>query len=449
LKAHHLAVDFPDSSSVEIPSDFKQFADGSNVRFFAMLTGYNPGTIFEAGHAKPSACLKMNHIHMLQYVPSEKFSQASDYLEYLRRRRFSALDGLRAIAIIAVLWHHGANSHMPVLRLGFLGVDLFFVISGFLIVTLLLREKQETGGISLSAFYARRALRIFPIYYGLLGALALAYFLFKPEDPDATLLFSLLPIYLFYLSNWSLVQATNLEITWSLAAEEQFYLVWPLIEKLKSVKTIWALLAIAIGINQLINFGWLDPLFNRLYGMENGVGLNILDATFTPILLGVALAHLLNQPRGYALMRRLVGGPAMSWIVLAFLVAVMAAAPSDISGWPRLIIQLLMMLWIAALTIREDSALHPLLDSRPFVFVGGISYGMYLYHLWVFHVVSAVLRKAGIAFPGDLFIVGTALTIVVAYLSFVLVERWFLKQKGRFSPRPAPMPGGTRAAVTG
>ena len=95
-----------------------------------------------------------------------------------------------------------------------------------------------------------------------------------------------------------------------------------------------------------------DPLFDRLYGMENGVNLNILDATFTPILLGVALAHMLNQPRGYAIAHRLLGAPSMCWIVLVLLVAIMAAAPSDISGWPRLMIQVTMTLWIGLL-------LHP------------------------------------------------------------------------------------------
>ena len=334
------------------------------------------------------------------------------------------------------------------LRLGFLGVDLFFVISGFLIVTLLLREKEAIGGISLSGFYARRALRIFPIYYGLLGALVAAYFLFKPADPDAKLLFGLLPVYLFYLSNWSFAQATNLGITWSLATEEQFYLVWPLIEKLKSVKVIWALLALAIFVNQLLNFGWFDPFFDRLYGVEH-VSLPILEATFTPILLGVALAHLLHQQRTFVLMRVLVGAPAMPWAVLALLIGVMAIAPSDISGWPRLMIQLLMMLRIASLTIREDSALHPVLDSRPFVFIGSISYGIYLYHLWVFHVIGALLRKAGIAFPGDLFIIGSPPTIFVAYLSFVLFESWFLRQKGRFSTRPVGVAVTAKATGNG
>src|SRR5215831_19037330 len=102
---------------------------------------------------------------------------------YLQTRTFGSLDGLRALAILGVIWHHSASAlpGWPITARGFLGVDLFFVISGFLIVTLLLRERRRTATISLRKFYVRRFLRIFPPYYGLL-ALVTIVALLKPGE---------------------------------------------------------------------------------------------------------------------------------------------------------------------------------------------------------------------------------------------------------------------------
>src|SRR2546421_12834986 len=93
---------------------------------------------------------------------------AADHKNYLAAKYFPSLDGLRAISILAVIWYHVPELR-PIWATGFLGVHLFFVISGFLITTLLLREKAATGSISLKKFYIRRTLRIFPAYYLTLG----------------------------------------------------------------------------------------------------------------------------------------------------------------------------------------------------------------------------------------------------------------------------------------
>jgi peptidoglycan/LPS O-acetylase OafA/YrhL len=279
----------------------------------------------------------------------------ADHGIYLARRRFSALDGMRCIAILAVIWHHSVRpSQFMLLNRGFLGVDLFFVISGFLIVTLLLREQQAHGGINLRNFYIRRALRIFPPYYAILAILAIVYGFGKPDDSSSGTFFALLPIYLFYVSNWSLSQATTLGITWSLATEEQFYLIWPPIQK------------------------WLR-------------GKNVCVAI------------------------------------------ILVCAPTDISGLPRLAIHFLTAMLIGALVIREDTAFHPLLSHAIPVFIGAISYGMYLYHLWALHIVRTILAKTGFSFPYDLFLTGLLLTIIVSWISYQFFERYFLLWKTGFS----------------
>src|SRR5678816_1344035 len=94
----------------------------------------------------------------------------SRYRAYLGLERFPSLDGLRALSIVPVIWHHSTPRQLEgVLGKGPLGVHLFFAISGFLITTLLLRERRATGAISIAGFYARRSLRIFPLYYAVLA----------------------------------------------------------------------------------------------------------------------------------------------------------------------------------------------------------------------------------------------------------------------------------------
>lgn len=372
---------------------------------------------------------------MNQFVaPVNANENATDHGVYMARRRFSALDGMRCVAILAVIWHHSVDPlQFMLLNRGFLGVDLFFVISGFLIVTLLLREQEARGDINLRNFYIRRALRIFPPYYAILAVLAIVYGFGKPADPSSGTFFALLPIYLFYVSNWSLSHAANLGITWSLATEEQFYLIWPPIQKWLRGKTVWVAIILGLTISQLINFGVFDPFFVWVYGSDKTVHLAILDTTFTPILLGVALAHLLHRPGSFMRLALVLGSKYSAVILLILLMILVAFAPPDISGLPRLAIHSLITVLIGALVMREDTILHPLLSHPIPVFIGTISYGMYLYHLWALHFARAILAKSGLEFPYDLFLTGLLLTVTMAWISYHFFERYFLLWKAGFS----------------
>ncbi|MBB5896534.1 peptidoglycan/LPS O-acetylase OafA/YrhL [Kutzneria kofuensis] len=169
------------------------------------------------------------------------------YDTYRRTKVFASLNGLRCLSILAVIWHHcgGDVAGIPVPRTGYLGVSLFFVISGFLITTLLLRERDQHGQISLRRFYARRSLRIFPLYYTVVAIYAvLVLLVWKPSAYGNDYLHNL-PAFLTYTSNWFVPLGSELYLAWSLAAEEQFYLVWPVIERFTARK--WpVLLAVAI-----------------------------------------------------------------------------------------------------------------------------------------------------------------------------------------------------------
>ncbi len=345
-----------------------------------------------------------------------------DHAEYRARRTFGSLDALRAFSIVAVIWHHtAAHPDFEPSTRGFLGVDLFFVLSGFLIVTLILRERDTTGTISLRDFYIRRSLRIFPIYYLLLGAFALAFWV-KP-GANAEPYFQALPYYLTYTANWTHI-ATIMSVAWSLAAEEQFYLVWPPIERY--LRKLWLpVLVVLLVINQLINFGLI---------WESLGDLEILQVTFTPILLGVLLAHVLHDPRGYRIMGRVLGSRGASLVTFVLVIGLSTAIPGDVSGLPRLLIHLAMVALVASVVIREDHLLTPLMRTRPLLSIGMVSYGMYLYHTVVRHVVFEVF---GEAIPSLFlkFVLTTALTWVIAKLSFHLIEKRFLALKHRFAAK--------------
>jgi len=344
-----------------------------------------------------------------------------DYSRYLQVRTFGSLDGLRAIAILAVVWHHSGESTggWALAGRGFLGVDLFFVISGFLIVTLLIRERRRTGGISLRKFYGRRALRIFPAYYFMLlfvGAVAVV----KSGNSSADVRHDF-PFAALYLSNLVPMQGM-LSITWSLAVEEQFYLLIPTLEKYMQ-RALLLLLPCAYVLVCLPTFGLfpgldLPPFFR--------------ETTFGPIILGVLLAHLLDAPQGYRRVVSLLGWRGAS--VAALLLAILCASnpTADISGWPRIAIHFALVALVASCVIRERHALRSVLSAWPMRRIGVVSYGIYLYHLIIAHFVTPRTEHMGSYAHAAGFAGVAVLTWIAAELSYRVLESRFLRLKTRF-----------------
>jgi peptidoglycan/LPS O-acetylase OafA/YrhL len=238
--------------------------------------------------------------------------------------------------------------------------------------------------------------------------------------------FAELPFLATYTSNW--VEITTLfGITWSLATEEQFYLVWPLIERFLA-RWIGAILGAGLLINQCINFGWLDGPIESLVGLPRSQ-VAVLQTTFTPILLGAALAHGLSNPACFARIARAVGMRAAGPLALAAVLA-LASLPGGVEGAPRLAVHVAMTALVAACVVREDNGLRALLSARPAARIGAVSYGIYLYHLIALDLVRRIVGD-GASNPVR-FAACLALSVLIAEISYRVLEMPFLRLKGRF-----------------
>jgi peptidoglycan/LPS O-acetylase OafA/YrhL len=343
----------------------------------------------------------------------------------LANTKILGLDGIRAISVAAVVWHHASQGHGW--RNGFLGVDVFFVLSGYLITSLLLNEMVRKGDVSLKNFYIRRSLRIFPLYFLVLGLLS-TYFLFAKHSQQGARFFEELPFHALYVSNW-MHSNSMLAITWSLSTEEQFYFVWP--PMLVFLGKRWSLFALAafLAINQLLNFGFFDTFLNELKpGLRN---LHLLEITFTPIILGVMLAICLAQEKFKAFVSNFVSTPVM--VVLACLLLFVAMLPSDMMGAPRLAFHLLCTAFLGGLVLHQKSMWVEALEFRPLKFIGSVSYGIYLLHMIALDVVFRVASKVPHEMPVlAIFLMCMLLAVLAAWLSYRFIESRFMALKNKF-----------------
>ncbi|MBI1374925.1 MAG: acyltransferase family protein [Phycisphaera sp.] len=357
-------------------------------------------------------------------VASPDSATTDPYRAYRDVRYFSSLDGIRCFCILAVIWHHGHPDHFKWLAdmaQGYLGVDMFFILSGFLIVTLLLREQDKYGAISLKQFYARRVFRIFPLYFGIMFGLMIALPLLRPDAPATQRYFELLPYYLTFTANFIPIpeHAPNLGVTWSLAVEEQFYLLWPPILAMLRPRHALALLAAIVLLIQVYAMGWIG----------NGE-LGRLPQPFMSIGFGVILAHTLHSPRGFLRAYGLLGGP---WTPVILTAATLALVFSRIGGETWLLaVRLMFTLVLASCVVREDHRLAPLLRFGPIRRIGAISYGMYLLHLFTMSAIAPIEARIGSNIPTLRFWLMLGITVVLAELSYRFYEQPFLKLGVRF-----------------
>ena len=352
-------------------------------------------------------------------------AQHGAHNRYLATRTFGALDGLRCLSILPVIWHHSTPHPLTgLLGKGPAGVDLFFCISGFLITTLLLREKARTGRISMSGFYARRALRIFPLYYAALGAYV-AFAALHAGAPQRAHFFHTLPYYASFTANWFADFGVGFPIlfsfAWSLCIEEQFYAFWPwLVRGLSRNGALFAMLAL-LACNAAAERGLLASLLP-----VGGRALRIVTSFAAPIGLGAVLALLLDARRGFRALYAALGQAWSAPLALGAVCALLAWPNAPLFGF-----QVSLAALVGTCVIREDHALSRPLRARAVSYVGRVSYGLYLLNSTAIGLVRRVFPEHAHS-AGFVFVLSLTIALALAALSHRYWEAPFLRLRARF-----------------
>ncbi len=351
----------------------------------------------------------------------------------LARRQLPALDGIRAIAALLVVFYHAG---MPGAQ-GGTGVLIFFVLSGFLITWLLLAEEDNSGTISLKKFYMRRSLRIFPAFYAywilyVVAMVARGKSLMWPQTIAA----------LLYVNNYyQAIQGdpnTGLSHTWSLAIEEQFYLLWPtlfLLLRRNRKRMAMTLAVVIVGI-------WAYRLTLRLTGIATqGYVYEAFDMRADHLLIGCLMAVLLRARLLGRFWRALCCHPLAPLVPLSALIA-SSIAESYFTSIYRdtvafILNPLLAAVLIAQMVAFSSTAGWNVLNLSWMQYLGRISYGIYLYQQVM---VDFAHKWTGGFSPPVQWAVATAVSVAAASASYFVVEKYFLSLKERFRQPPARTP---------
>lgn len=354
---------------------------------------------------------------------------SSNYMEF---KYTPELDGLRGISILWVMFFHAGFPHM---RGGFIGVDIFFVLSGFLITVLLILEYDRLGRISLKNFYIRRILRLGPalicllIIFCLVSAIVLDIEKAKSNYLDAL-------IALFYLSNWSRAFAIHppdfIGHTWSLSIEEQFYLFWPVFLVFllnKSVKRSY----IAIITILIATISW----FFRVYLLLNDASperlYNGLDTRADGLMIGCFIGILAGSGCFTDNVRRMLKKiliiitPVSMFCLFIFSFFLNWKDPK-MFAFGFIIVEIFAAILILDVIVGRQNFIRKILSMRWLVWIGSISYGLYLWHYPVFRSMRAMGFNLSITMT-----LGIGITFLIATVSYYFMERPILKIKRKYA----------------
>jgi peptidoglycan/LPS O-acetylase OafA/YrhL len=370
-----------------------------------------------------------------------------------RHTYIPAFDGLRGIAILPVILLHVGVTTLPSdgllyeLSRGWYGVDLFFVLSGFLITWILLSEIEATGGLDLGHFYRRRFLRLAPAYVTTLLAVLIGSAIFARSALSKVP--EVLPSLLTYTYNYQIAfggpHFDVLVVIWSLCVEEQFYLTWPwILRRLGGKLSLWVCLA-AIGLLSAYRTGlyiWLN--WGHLLYSTPTSPIWIYFATGTrigAILMGCAAALSLHHPhtrRIWEYLKEVRLFPVAALVLVCFGVAIVTGGEPS-SGSVRsatlgyTLVACATAVLITAIFLQPGSLIARVLSWRPLVSLGIVSYGIYLFHPAIAWLLVYSVRAVGVPIiPGSILgfslaaILVFALTWGTAAIHYRYVERWFM-----------------------
>ncbi|GIH13821.1 acyltransferase family protein [Rugosimonospora africana] len=340
-----------------------------------------------------------------------------NYNDYRAARRFPALDGLRAIAALMVVFFHFGGPHWARMS-GWSGVQVFFVLSGFLITTLALREEDRAGRISLRAFYVRRVFRILPVYLVVLAVLVGVYHARDQLRSTGTL--AALPYYASTVLT-DFAPPGGFIQSWTIGIEQKFYLLWPL-------------LAFAAGAIPLVRRAGLTIILLAL-SLAIMASLNQGAAVhYATILIGCLLALLMHDRRTFRWVRPLTHPVAGVAIAAGFVVAQLFIQPavSWFGGEPIVIAGYSVLVALLLPSVLHVGPLNWVLSRRPMIIFGERSYAVYLVQGLAGLVVIATLNTR----PG---IGQVALTALVSLVIADVLHRWVeqpMIELGRRLTRP-------------
>lgn len=350
-----------------------------------------------------------------------------------KRVHFLGINFLRFLSAFALILYHctlglqkGVDTFWKMaLHNLYIGVDLFFIISGFLITYLLIVEKQETGKISFKKFYIRRSLRILPLYYLII---LLAYYLFHNTHPETDFV-----SHLFFFGNFSLITNNSWTITplnplWSICIEEHFYLVVPLLVSLVPTKKLHYMFISII----MLSIGFRAYTFY----FDNGHWMTLYMHTLSRcdvIAIGGILAHQLYFGKQIVRCKRI-------WLFVAIVMLLVIMSSIDYGDYTTLfnatlkkyifVIPMAIIFAAFILSKSESDGFSKIKNNKVFDYFGKISYGLYMYHSIV------ILYVVKISFLKDsdslIIIAVTILTLLISALSYELFEMKFLKLKKSF-----------------
>jgi peptidoglycan/LPS O-acetylase OafA/YrhL len=356
-----------------------------------------------------------------------------------KKIHFPGLNGLRFIAALVVILHHvefikprlGLSINTHFFLPGHYGVILFFVLSGFLITYLLFKEYESSGGIDLKKFYIRRILRIWPLYFLAVGA-AFTYQFVRGEIETMTLIKSLL-LYIFFLPNVANVFYPLIEYIyhlWTIGVEELFYLIWPVLLLLFYSRMVY-MSALTVAV-----FGFGKPVLlyivSNFFPGHNDVLAIFLNLEFECMAIGAIGAYIL-----YFRKERLLKIIYNRWVAGISLALVLVFFQFHYYLYINSVIYSLLFI-ILILNISTNPLFVLKLENPVLTYLGKISYGIYIFHIFVIGMTMAVLMKF-IDIKNEWFDmvlahgISALMTIGVASLSYEYVEKPFLSLKERFS----------------
>lgn len=355
-------------------------------------------------------------------------------------RYMPALDGIRGLCIIAVLMHH---MRLPWFRGGFLGVDFFFVLSGFLITSLLASEWERTGGIALRSFYLRRALRLLPALVAVIAASLAIVFIFSTGEDQAAALKGAWSS-LFFVSNWALLASPSsglgpLLMTWSLAIEDQFYIVWalslPLLLRNLKRSSILLILLVLAACSVLV---CARPYLETPYYAPSFYG---TDARASGLLIGCFTGLLYSWgklPSSRAFYTCLRGLLALGFLFLVWISVITPNPdlPVSIGGFAFVAVIAAALIVLVGVSPERAPLLSRVLTWKPLMWTGRVSYGLYLWHYVIFWTLSPTRLSID---PMILNAASLVLSLTAAALSYRFIEAPFLRLKRKAAPRPEQM----------